>query len=325
MDKVNYLRELEILSHQLEPFDPNLCDIDYKTLKEQFDIVYNSDVLKITHLPKDIQDEYKLLLFSTISKYSGALAFLVIQILAANNIMQKHNYAKKDYYRKKKCGIAINHLRVNKTIVSGEKVKGGYLLSGTLTWASGYKIFDTLLIGFHHGDSEYEAMAPFIFQDGFTLGVAPQTFVGNALNTINIDLKDFFVKDEDIVSSNPLGNYTKQKSASKTVHFCLYATALSALEKIQDKELFDNANEKLELIKEKFLSSNDTNELDLLRVELFCLAQNIITTAMTLQGGSSILANDDYQRYYRELIMFNSNGLNSTLKNIFKDKFLKVV
>jgi hypothetical protein len=325
VNKTDYLKQLELLSSKLEPFNPNLCDMDYKVLQEQFDVVYDSGILQITHLPKDIQDEYKLLLFTTLTKYSGALAFLVIQILAANNIMSKHNYAKQEYYLKKKCGIAINHLRVNKTIVSAKKIEDGYLLNGTLTWASGYKIFDILLIGFHHGENEYEAMAPFQLQDGFTLGVAPQTFVGNGLNTINIDLKDFFIKEEDIVSSNPLGNYTKQKSASKTVHFCLYGTACASLDKIIDEELFINAKEKLETIKSKFLASTNTNELDILRVELFQLAQNIITTAMTLQGGISILSNDDFQRHYRELIMFNSNGLNSTLKEIFKEKFLKMV
>jgi hypothetical protein len=198
-------------------------------------------------------------------------------------------------------------------------------LTGTLTWASGYKIFDTLLIGFHHKDKEYEAMAPFQLQDGFTLGEVPQTFVGNGLNTINIELKNFFVKDEDIVSSNPLGNYTKQKSASKTVHFCLYGTAYATLDKIKDKEFYNNTKKKLETIKSKFSNSTNTDGLDTLRVELFQLAQNIITTAMTLQGGISILSHDDFQRYYRELIMFNSNGLNSTLKDIFKEKFLKMV
>jgi hypothetical protein len=127
VNKHNYTQKLELLSSKLKSLDPNLCDINYKVLKEQFDIVYNSGILQITHLPKDIQDEYKLLLFTILTKYSGALAFLVIQILAANNIMQKHNYDKQNFYLKKKCGIAINHLRVNKTIVSADKVDGGYL------------------------------------------------------------------------------------------------------------------------------------------------------------------------------------------------------
>jgi len=324
MDIEQYKEKLVLLTDELEKVNLINADTDYKVLKQLFDITYESGVLDIVHLEKNIQDIYKLTLFTYITKLSGTLSFMVIQILAARNIMQKHNYSKKEFYYKKKCGIAINHLRVNKTIVSGQKVEGGYLLSGMLTWASGYKIFDTLLIGFHHNGNEYEAMADFSLNDGFTLGEAPKTFVGNSLNTINIELKKFFVKDEDIVSSNMIGNYTKQKSASKTVHFCIYAIANSALEKIQDKSFKSEGFKKLEKIKVEFINSTDIDKLDNLRVELFILSQNIVTTAMILNGGKSILQDSYFQRLYRELIMFNSNGLNDTLKSIFKNKFKEI-
>ncbi len=322
MNTKQYTIKLENLIQKLESFNLHNADTDYKILKQIFDITYNSEVLNIVHLNKNIQDDYKLLLFTALTKASGTLAFLVIQILAANNIMAKNNYLKKDFYFQKKCGIAINHLRANKTIVSGIKVDGGYLLNGTLTWASGYKIFDTLLIGFHCNNFEYEAMAPFELNNGFVLGDTPTTFVGNGLNTIDIDLKDFFVKDEDIVSSNALGNYTKQKSASKTVHFCIYAIGYNAIERIDDKKFQLSAYNEIERLKTKFINSTDLDELDNLRVELFYLSQNIVTTAMVLNGGSSILLSSYFQRLYRELIMFNSNGLNNTLKSIFKDKFI---
>jgi len=321
MNIEQYKEKLDLLTNELEKIDLLNADTDYKVLKQLFDTTYQSGVLDIVHLAKNLQDEFKLTLFTYLTKISGSLSFLVIQILAANNIMQKHNCSKKEFYTKKKCGIAINHLRVAKTIVNGVKVDCGYELSGILTWASGYKIFDTLLIGLHHDGYEFEAMASFSLNDGFTLGEAPATFVGNSLNTININLKNFFVKDEDIVSSNLLGNYTKQKSASKTVHFCIYAIGNTALEKIEDEDFKKSGFEKLEKIKSDFNNSNDIDELDNLRVELFILSQSIVTTAMVLNGGKSILLESYFQRLYRELIMFNSNGLNNTLKGIFKDRF----
>ena len=322
MNIQEYKKKLSSVETMLEKFDLVLADSDYQVLNDMFTAVYNSGVLNIVHLEKILQDECKLELFKSLTSFNGSLSFLVIQILAANNIMEKNDYNKKNHYFKKRCGIAINHLRVNKTIVSGQKIKDGYILNGTLTWASGYKIFDTLLIGFHEGGNEYEAMAPFEINDGFTLGNAPATFVGNSLNTIDIQLKDFFVKDEDIVSSNILGNYTKQKSASKTVHFCLYAIASSALSKIQNEEFFTHASKALESIQNKIMNGSDIDDLDKLRVELFLLSQDIVTTSMVLNGGSSILLSSYFQRLYRELIMFNSNGLNDTLKNIFKNKFI---
>jgi hypothetical protein len=323
MNKTTYQNQLLTLSTEIQKLNSTLADSDHKILDNMFDMVYQSDVLNITHLSKDQQDLFKLELFTTLTQYSGTLAFLVIQILAAHNIMAKHNYSKLSYYKNKKCGIAINHLRAPKTIVEAKKVKGGYTLNGTLTWASGYQIFDTLLIGFHYEDLEMEAMASFIEQVGFTIGQADETFVGYGLNTVNIILQDFFVKEEDIVSSNPKGNYTKNKSASKTVHFCIYGLGISALNNISDLEMKQIGLERLLHIKKQFLTSNDTVKLDSLRIELFHTVQQIVTTGIILNGGSSILLEKPLQRIYRELIMFNSNGLNNTLKSLFKVQFLK--
>lgn len=322
MNLQEYNNKLFLLSKEAEQYAYLNADEEYEVLEKLFDIVYKSGTLNIITLQKEIQDEYKLLLFKTLTQISGTLAFLVIQILAANNIMGKNDYSKKDIYIEKKCGIAINHLRAPVTVVSGEKCDGGYLLNGLLTWASGYKIFDTLLIGFHFDGYELEAMALFRNSDNFSIGQADKTFVGNGLNTVNIELKNYFVKDEDIVSSQVMGNYTKVKSASKTVHFCIYGIGINAIKNIEDEQFKKGAFKKLEQIKDMFMGSNDLEELDNLRIELFLTVQDIVTTAMVLNGGKSILSCSIFQRLYRELIMFNSNGLNDSLKSIFKERFL---
>lgn len=322
MNLKQYKQQLIDLLMQLKQYDTNKADTDYQELQKLFDIVYKSGVLNIIHLEKDIQDKLKLELFTFLSSISGTLSFLTIQILAAFNIMAKHNYPKQEYYMKKKCGIAINHLRAPKTIVSAKKVEDGYKLNGTLNWASGYKIFDTLLIGFHSEGNELEAMTKFEPQVGFEISDFDETFVGYALNTVNITLNDFFIKEEDIISSNSIGEYTHAKSVSKTVHFCLYGLAMSAILQSEHKQFIAKATYDLEALKEKLIYSTEPYELDLLRVELFRLAQDIVTTAMTLIGGKSVFTSENLQRAYRELIMFNSNGLNSTLKDIFTTNFI---
>lgn len=322
MNLKQYKQQLIDLLIDLKKFDANKADSDPEELKKLFDVVYESGVLNITHLEKNLQDEFKLELFTFLSSISGTVSFLTIQILAAYNIMAKNHYHKREYYLHKKCGIAINHLRAPVTVISGEKVEGGFKLNGTLTWASGHNIFDALLIGFHSDGLEYEAMAQFEVQKGFKISNCEKTFVAYALNTVHIELKDFFVEDEDIISSNALGNYTKVKSASKTVHFCLYGLAMSAILQSQNNHFISKATYDLEALKDKIINSTNTYELDLLRVELFRLVQDIITTAMILIGGKSVLASENLQRMYRELIMFNSNGLNDTLKDMFKTKFI---
>lgn len=322
MNIEQYKHNLLILSKDLEDFNSHGADTDYESLTTLFNIVYHSGVLHITHLEKSFQDQLKLELFITLTKYSGALAFLVIQNLAAHNIMSKNNYEHQELYKKRKCGIAINHLRAPVTVIDSIKVEGGYLLNGTLTWASGYKIFDTLVIGFHHVGEEKEAMSRFDDEKGFLIREAEETFVGFGLNTVNITLHNYFVKDEEIVSTHEKGNYTKNKSASKTVHFCIYGLGINSLEFIKDKELVQNAKLHLLELKDEIMNSTDIDRLDSLRIELFNRVLNTVTTGMILNGGSSILLDKPLQRIYRELIMFNSNGLNNTLKSLFKKEYL---
>jgi hypothetical protein len=318
-----YKEKLERLKEELILFDLNRVDKEYALLNRTFNTLYASGVLGITHLVKEEQDRYKLALFTMLSEVSGALSFLVIQILAAHNIMNRYSYAKKEHYMSKKCGIAINHLRAPRRVVEAIKVKDGYRLNGRLTWASGFQIFDTLLIGFHFQSNEYEAMAAFKTQEGMEIGECDSTFVGYGLNTVHIELRDFFIPDEDIVSINPIGNYTRNKSISKTVHFCIYGLGVGAIANAHDESFKEDATQKLERIKTQFMDSNTPDELDALRVELFILVQDIVTTAMILIGGRSILNTEILQRIYRELMMFNANGLNSTLKELFKERFLK--
>jgi hypothetical protein len=44
---------------------------------------------------------------------------------------------------------------------------------------------------------------------------------------------------------------------------------------------------------------------------------------MIVDGGKSILKSKTLQRYYRELVMFNANGLNDKLKNLFLEDYFK--
>ena len=322
MNYETYKKQINSAIEELKMLELYRLDSDHELLKEAFDILYKKEIFTLYNVDKSLHNKYKFILFSMLTKYSGSLAFLSIQILASHAIMAGNNFAKREEYFAKKCGIAINHLRAPVTVVSATQCEGGYKLKGQLTWASGYEIFDTLLIGFHHDGREYEAMAGFKSSKNFKVGDVATSFVGNSMATVNIELNDFFVPYEDVVSSQIMGNYTKNKSISKTVHFALYGVGLGAVEYLQDVEVKASAKAQLESIKEQFLNTNSGEVMDKLRIELFTLIQSLITTGMVLYGGKSILIEETMQRYYRELIMFNSNGLNSTIKGLFKENFL---
>ncbi len=318
-----YLKRLNDSIREIEKIPRHKIDKNSFLLKESFNIAFENKLFYLNDFSKEEQDRLKLKLFSRITKFSGSLTFLAIQILAANSIMNKNNFKRKEYYSDKKCGISINHLRVNnKSLVTAKKCNNGYKLNGTLTWASGYKIFDHLLIGFHFEDKELEVLANFEECEGFKIIKTPELFVGQSLNTVNIELKDFFVKEKNIVSSNEKGNYSKNKSQSKTIHYAIYGLALATLKCIKDDDFKKETRKKFRLIKKKFKETTDGHKLDELRIQLFNLVHKVITINMILKGGKSILVSEDLQRYYRELIMFNANGLNQQIKELFLDDFI---
>lgn len=322
-EQETYLKQLEIAKEALRALPFSSLDDDTLLLKKAFDITYDSKILNLYDYPLELQEELKFSLFSILPGLSGSLAFLAIQILAANKIMAINNFPRQREFFAKKCGIAINHLRAPRTIVDSVKTEKGYALSGTLTWASGYGIFDHLVIGFHHKGEEMEAVIPFETQEGMQVGEVSDTFVGKSMNTVNIELKDYHVPFDAIISTKPLGTYTRAKSLSKTIHYALYGLGLGALEMITDTELKQVAIEELEAIKSAFLHTSDGQVMDALRIELFNLVQKIITTGMIQRGGIAILANQRLQQYYRDLIMFNANGLNDTIKSLFRLSFLR--
>lgn len=321
-DLNTYKLTLKEVEKKLKHFDQDRLDSDYLYLQKAFDICFDYEIFNLSDIEKEKVDIYKFELFKHLTNISGGLSFLAIQILAANAIMKGNEFTKKEEYFKKKCGIAINHLRSPFTIVSANKVHNGYKLTGTLTWASGYKIFDTLLIGFRCDGLEYESVARFEPQNGFNIGDTDKTFVGIGLNTVNIELENFFIPDSNIVSTKQIGSYNTSKSVSKTIHLCIYSVGNSALLYTEDEEFKKSAKSKLRKIKELFLKEDNPQKMNILRVELFELVLDIVTTAITLYGGKAILSQVPLQRLYRELMMFNANGLNNELKEIAKEKFL---
>lgn len=303
-------------------FAPERLDTDTAGLNAAFVQLYDTGIFALYRYDPALQEQLKFLLFSRLGAHSGSLAFLAVQILAANKIMHTNAFALKEHYFARRCGIAINHLRASFTAVSATQANNIYRLNGKLTWASGYGIFDTLVVGFHCDGEELQAVIPFEEAQGFRIGERIETFAADAMNTVDIVLEDFTVPREHIVASHPLGTYTKNKSVSKTVHYALYGIGLGVVSRLEDEEVCGAAASALEALKSAFLESKDGERLDALRVELFSTVQQIVSTGITLRGGGAVRTCESLQRYYRELVMFNANGLNTPLKRRFKNAFL---
>ncbi len=319
----NYSQKLESTAEKLKALELHHLDNSVEALDEAFTIAYEAQLFELHTYAPELQNDLKLELFSALTPISGSLSFLAVQILAANRIMQNANFPMAQNFYDKRCGIIINHLRAPVTIIDSTKSENGYKLSGRLTWASGYKIFDTLVVGFHHDGKEIQAVMPFMPQKGCLIGEADETFVGLSMNTVSIDLQVYEILEEQVISAHPIGYYTQQKSISKTVHFALYGIGLGAISALENAEVKAEAIKRLEAQRENFMNASSGQRMDELRIELFELVLKMIATGMVLYGGRSILTTPRLQQYYRELIMFNSNGLNNEIKDLFKSSFLK--
>lgn len=324
-DESDYTARLERACAALKQMPLHRFDGESDLLRQGFELTYGEGLFAFYRYAPALHERLKFLLFSSLTPLSGSLAFLAIQILAANKIMYANGFVQRETYFAKRCGIAINHLRAPVTVVDAVRENGMYYLSGELSWASGYGMFDTLVAGFHCEGAEMQAVVPFTMQPGFSLGERIETFAGNAMRTVNIALDRYAVSQEQIVAMRPMGTYTQHKSVSKTVHYALYGLGLGAVREMRDEESAQKATAALEKLRDAFLEADDGTLLDRLRVQLFHLVQDIVTTGMVLGGGGSLLASEALPRYYRELMMFNANGLNAGLKQRHKTLFLEEI
>lgn len=325
MDLMHYENVLNATVTALDRMPLHQLDHDADALADAFDLCYRAGLFAFYRYDTALHEAMKFTLFSHLTPRSGSLAFLGIQILAANKIMHANDFDLKAAYFASRCGIAINHLRAPKTVVKATRDGSFYRLSGKLTWASGYGIFDTLIAGFHCEGEELQAVVPFEAQSGFSIGAPMETFVGNAMRTVDIVLDAYTVPAAHIVAVHPLGTYTQNKSVSRTVHYALYGIGLGAVNAMTKHDMRDAAARKLTQLQEAFLSTTDGETLDRLRNDLFAVVQHVITAGMVQEGGKSVLMDRTLQRYCREIIMFNANGLNAALKARHRDMFLSAM
>lgn len=325
LDETHYAEQLGKTLQDLRRQPLPRLDTDSIALRQAFELAFDAGLFAFYRYDPSLHERLKFLLFSSLCACSGSLAFLAIQILAANKIMQANDFVLCEHYFAKRCGIAVNHLRAPSTVVSATFKNGSYRLTGRLSWASGFGIFDTLVAGFHCDGRELQAVIPFTTQNGFSIGDTIETFACNAMNTVDIDLDRYEVNAEQIVAVHQIGTYTRNKSVSKTVHYALYGIGLGAVDAVEDETFKTESAMALQRIKAAFLASKDGDTLDDLRVKLFTLVQQIVTTGMILRGGRSVLTAEPLQRYYRELMMFNANGLNLEMKQRYKTAFQKTL
>lgn len=153
--------------------------------------------------------------YKTLSKISGALIFLCMQhcgamsiINSGTNLNLKEKYLKQNLHGKYTLGISFAHLRqIENPPVTAIETTTSYLVSGILPYVTGYKIFNTIVLGFVCGEKEFFALVDFVETETFKITQQLDLITANSTNTVVCNLTNHVISKDMIFIENSLGTF----------------------------------------------------------------------------------------------------------------------
>lgn len=152
-----------------------------------------------------------------LARYSGALAFLQAQHQSAGSFLNRStNPGLQAHYLPQLAtgaiamGVGFSHLRrAGEPLMKATAIAGGYELTGTIPWITGFGIF-TEFVGaavLPDGQAVYGVMPLQTTQAAGTLQVSPPMALAalTATNTVTAELHQWFLPPEQVVFVRPAG------------------------------------------------------------------------------------------------------------------------
>ena len=255
-------------------------------------------------------------LYSNLAYISGALAFLQIQNSGADSYLNRGEVRQDTLIlSSQSCGIAIAHIRREKQPITAHISQGNIILNGYLPWASGYKIYDKVLLGFHLEGEEVIVCVDFLPQEGFEIGTPMQSIAASGINTVSMNFNQYAISIGKIVTRDPLGTFQAKFRRSKMLSM-LHGIAMKAVTLIPDyqsqsKKILSN---QCDVLRRQILSDMDPV---IVRLNAFKLTQHVINLACLSVGGASTLVQHDLQRLYREAFLFSISGVSPEIVDAY--------
>jgi hypothetical protein len=256
-----------------------------------------------------------------LAQYSGALLFLQGQHQFVIFVLKQYLPAKKvitllENIVKTKEGIGLSFV-AKKNAFTIKTNPEGLMLSGVLPWVSGFNFFSKILLIFNHNDKLYLTLLPFKAQKAekgeLTISACMNTTVFTSVNTVRIDLKNWFVHNDEIIVTCPLNDF-KSIEHPTIYNFAGASTALLSLVKTSrhaDNEKIKQILEILTLQLQEYLHNITIENTDkkILRAQGLTLAERCATFARIACGGEGMLTNHPLNRLSREIWQYAVSGL----------------
>ncbi|MCC5832339.1 MAG: acyl-CoA/acyl-ACP dehydrogenase [Chlamydiales bacterium] len=243
-----------------------------------------------------------------IQSYSGALGFFQRQHQSAGRIISncektslKQEWLPLMARGKRKVGVSISHLRAPSTpCIEALPKEGGWSLKGHVSWVSGYRLFDWLIMGFFCPQEGLEGMGLFPFKKARTFKVSKvlDTIALGSMRTLSVELKDHFLPESHLISLKPIGSFG-DSSNPLDVHFVnLSALALGFLRDIEAPVL----QEAYEACREAYLEKGADESL---YAEMNRIATHLSHIARFSGGTRYVICPNSVERRCRELMLFS--------------------
>jgi alkylation response protein AidB-like acyl-CoA dehydrogenase len=283
-----------------------------------------------------------------VARVSGSLAFLQTQHQSAVSMLAKsENTSLKDRYLpkmgngEKLVGIGFSQLRrPGPPIMRAIRVDGGYQLSGTVPWITGWSLYPEFLVGacLEGGESLF-AVVPLSTQAGIQVAPPMRLAAMESAMTVSAEFSGWLVPDEDVAFIKP-GNWIQNNDMINIAlqgHFALGCArgALDVLHTAAEKRgasFLLETLEKLgaELVECKIQTTRAqrgedivTDERLAVRAWAIDLAVRCAHAAVTASSGAANSLSHPAQRIYREALVYTVSAqttpiMEATLKRLIR-------
>jgi alkylation response protein AidB-like acyl-CoA dehydrogenase len=287
-----------------------------------------------------------------IPRYSGALAFLQTQHQSAGSFLANSpNHTLQQRYLshfstgRALMGVGFSQLRRRgKPSITAVEVEGGYLLTGTVPWVTGYNLFANFIVAavLPDGQAVY-GVVPFSEQttNQGSVGFSPPMPLAamTSTSTVSATFTNWLLPHLEVVQLTP-AEAIRQKDRKNVLNHGFFATgcARAGLDILQRKaqqkklpflqETYHILDRELEQCRTKmhqaltFEKQSFERKLEL-RTWAIDLAGRCAQAAVTSTSGAANLATHPAQRVYREALVFRVSGqttavMAATLHNLVR-------
>jgi len=235
-------------------------------------------------------------------------------------------------------GIGASQLRRGgEPLLRARPVEGGYLLDGTVPWASGRGLMTHLALGaVVEGSGPLFFWVPFVPAPGISFSAPMDLMVMRAARTVSVTCESLFVPDSSVLYDDRSGSWRVEHGGplSNPVAYLLGvgAACLDGLaERVagagspSQRDRVDREREGLHALRDRYYAllrrmyadRQDTAVLDsllALRVEASAQVLHMAGLAVAAEGGTAHLRSNPAQRHLREASFFSTVTVNAAVR-----------